>query len=404
MKILLQINTVVNSGSTGRIAEEIGQEAIASGWKSYIAFGRNVRHSESNLIRIGGNWDVIIHGIQTRLFDNHGFASKHATLKLIKQIKEIKPDLIQLHNLHGYYINIEILFNYLSTSNIPIVWTFHDCWPITGHCVYFEEIGCTKWKQLCHQCPQLRTYPAGLFIDNSKNNFIIKKRLFNSISNLTIVTVSNWLKLITYQSFLKQQNIKMIYNGIDLKTFSPRSTEIIKKKLNIKDKFFILGVANIWSKRKGLDDFIKLSKSLSDEFQIILVGLKKSQIKNLPKNIIGFIRTENVEELAELYSLADVYINTSVEETFGLTTAEALACGTPAIVYNSTACPEVIDKETGFLVEKQNIKGILEAIHIIKKDGKSKYSQACRNRAVEYFNKNERYEQYFELYNSLLSS
>lgn len=399
---LLQINSVVNSGSTGRIAEEIGQVTMKNGWKSYIAYARNERTSESKTIKIGNDWDIKWHGLQTRLFDRHGLASEKATKKLVEKIKEIQPDIIHLHNLHGYYLNIEILFHYLATANIPIVWTLHDCWPMTGHCAYFSFIGCDKWKTQCEHCPQKKGYPASYLMDRSYQNYRLKKGLFTSVSKMTLVPVSNWLTTIVKDSFLKDYPVKTIYNGVDTKVFSPQATDEIQKKYKIGDKFVLLGVASVWSERKGFKDFIRLSQLLNDDEMIILVGLTNQQINSLPPNILGICRTENVHQLAELYSLADVVCNLSVEETFGLTIIEGFACGTPGIVYNCTASPELITPETGFIVEQGDLADIRKTIDIVKSKGKAFYSAACRERAVKMFNKNDRYAEYIQLYEQML--
>lgn len=404
MKTLLQINSVVNSGSTGHIAEEIGLVAINNGWNSYIASGRSGQPSKSESIIIGNAWDIRLHGIQTRLFDRHGLGSYKASLALVKKIINIKPDIIHLHNLHGYYLNIEVLFIFLATQSIPVVWTFHDCWPMTGHCAHFDFIGCEKWKTECNECPQKNKYPTSFLLDRSSKNHQLKKQLFSLPEYMTIVTVSQWLSDTTRQSFLKKYPIKIINNGIDTTVFKPSNHDLIRAKYNILGKFVILGVANIWSVSKGLNDLIELSKIIDSNCQIVLIGLNQRQIENLPLNIIGIVRTESKEELAEMYSLADVYVNTSVEETFGLTTAEALSCGTPAVVYNATACPEVISSETGFIVEKGDIKGLLKAIETVRKNGKNKYSKACRERAITLYDKNDRYMEYFKLYESILVS
>ncbi len=403
MNTLLQINVVVNSGSTGRIAEEIGQTAKANGWKSYIAYGRNECPSKSELIKIGNDWDMRMQGLQTRLFDRHGLASKSATKKLVQQIEKIKPNVIHLHNLHGYYLNIEILFCFLKKSNIPVVWTLHDCWPVTGHCVYFDFVGCEKWKTQCFQCPQKSTYPASYLLDRSKKNYKLKKELFSSLPNLTLVPVSQWLANIVKQSFLKNNTIRVIQNGINTTVFHPVSTQTIRTKYNLSGKFVLLGVASDWSPRKGLKDFIKLSKKLDSGYQIILVGLSNEQIKTLPKNILGIERTENVDELVQFYSTADVVLNISYEETFGMTTVEGFACGTPGIVYNATASPELIDDSTGIVVEKGDINGLVSAIEQIKEKSKDYYTGACTNRANQFYKKEDRYQEYLDLYNELLT-
>jgi len=402
MKKLLQINSVVNSGSTGRIAEEIGIEAMKNGWKSYIAYGRNALPSKSETIKMGNDWDIKWHGLQTRLFDRHGLASKKATKKLVEKIKEIKPDIIHLHNLHGYYLNIEILFNYLAKTDIPIVWSLHDCWPMTGHCAHFSFIGCEKWKTQCQRCPQKRRYPACHIIDRSYKNYQLKRRLFTSVRKMTLVPVSNWLADIVKDSFLKDYPQKVIHNGVDTTAFWPQISGEIREKYKIRDNFVLLGVANVWDQRKGLDDFIRLSKLLKDNEVIILVGVKEKTIKALPQNIIGIKRTEDITELAELYSLADVFINPTWEDNFPTTNLEALASGTPIVTYRSGGSAEAVTTETGFVVEQGDLAGIRTAIDTVKSKGKSFYSEACRERAVKMFNNNDRYAEYIQLYEQML--
>lgn len=402
MKKLLQINSVVNSGSTGRIAEEIAHTAIASGWESYIAFGRNERYSESNLIRIGNDLGIKMHGLQTRLFDRHGLGSVKSTKLFIQQVDKIKPDIIHLHNIHGYYINIEILFNYLSKVDVPVVWTLHDCWSITGHCTHFSYVGCEKWRTKCYSCPQKNEYPASLFIDRSEKNYILKNELFNSLSNLTLVPVSQWLSDILKDSFLQKYPTNVINNGINTSVFKPSGNNEIRERYGLQNKFILLGVASIWSQRKGLEDFIELSKTLGADYQIILVGLTRKQKDQLPVEILGIERTESVEELAELYASSDVYINTTYEDTFPTTNLESLACGTPVITYNTGGSPESIDESTGIVVEQGNISKLVEAIRVIKDNGKQYYSDACVNRVNRLYKKEDRYKEYIDLYESLI--
>jgi putative colanic acid biosynthesis glycosyltransferase len=402
MKKLLQINSVVNSGSTGRIAEEIAHTAIASGWESYIAFGRNERYSESNLIRIGNDLGIKMHGLQTRLFDRHGLGSVKSTKLFIQQVDKIKPDIIHLHNIHGYYINIEILFNYLSKVDVPVVWTLHDCWSITGHCTHFSYVGCEKWRTKCYSCPQKNEYPASLFIDRSEKNYILKNELFNSLSNLTLVPVSQWLSDILKDSFLQKYPSSVINNGINTSVFKPSGNNEFRERYGLQNKFILLGVASIWSQRKGLEDFIELSKTLGADYQIILVGLTRKQKDQLPVEILGIERTESVEELAELYASSDVYINTTYEDTFPTTNLESLACGTPVITYNTGGSPESIDESTGIVVEQGNISKLVEAIRVIKDNGKQYYSDACVNRVNRLFKKEDRYKEYIDLYESLI--
>jgi len=399
---VLQINSVINSGSTGRIVEEIGQTAIAAGWKSYIAYGRNDRPSQSELIKIGNDWDIRMHGFQTRLFDRHGLGSKSASKELIGKIKEISPDIIHLHNIHGYYINIERLFKYLRKNNIPVVWTFHDCWPITGHCAYFTFVCCEKWKTQCNNCPQKRSYPASWLVDRSEKNFHLKEELFTSLPNLTLVPVSNWLSGILKESFLQGYPIKLIYNGINTGVFKPSTSIAFRTRHGLGNKFLLLGVASTWSPRKGLKDFIELSKHLNSDYQIVLVGLSREQIDKLRDNMLGIERTESVEELAELYASSDVYVNPTYEDNFPTTNLESLACGTPVITYKTGGSPEAIDELTGIVVEQGNISKLIDAIEMVKNKGKQYYSDACVNRAHRLYKKEDRYKEYIELYGSLL--
>lgn len=401
MKIL-QINSVVNYGSTGRIAEEIGQTLIESGGESYIAYGRFPRESQSQTIRIGGNWNMRMHGLYTRIFDRHGLASGNATKKLIRQIDAIKPDIIHLHNLHGYYLNYKILFHYLAKINIPIVWTLHDCWAYTGHCSHYTYAQCNRWKEECYQCPNKKDYPQSLCIDRSKQNFRDKETAFCSVQKMVLVPVSNWLAGEVRQSFLQDYPIQVIHNGIDLDVFKPYPS--VKEKYGIKDKFLILGVANIWSERKGLNDFINLSKQLPTDSVILLVGLSDKQLQQLPINIIGLKRTENVKELAELYASADVFVNPTWEDNFPTTNIEALACGTPVITYRTGGSVEAVTPETGFIVEQGDIAGLVNAIQTIKANKKRTYAQVCRERALSCFDKKDKYAEYIQLYKNIIGN
>jgi len=400
---ILQINTTVNSGSTGKIAEDIGNLLIKQGHESYIAYGRFKRPSDSKLIKIGSKMETYFHWLITALFDKHGFGSKKATLTLINKIEKIKPDIIGLHNIHGYFINVKILFEYLQKSKIPIVWTLHDCWAFTGHCTYFDSVNCEKWKTQCFNCPKTKFYPTSYIIDNSKNNYSIKKILFNLPKSIQLITPSNWLNNLVKQSFLTHP-VHTIYNGIDLTVFKPNySYSFLSKKHDLNNKLVVLGVASIWDKRKGLEDFIALSKIIDNsKNQIILIGLSKDQINNLPKNIIGIERTENVQQLADYYSLADVFVNPTWQDNFPTTNIESLACGTPVITYNTGGSPEAIEESTGIVVNKGDIEGLKNAIDKVINNGKDFYQTNCRKRAELLFNKNDRYMDYLKIYKQLI--
>lgn len=403
MKRLLEINVSANTGSTGRIAEEIGRLATDNDFDSYIAYGRVNNQSQLKTIRIGCDWDFKMHALQSRLLDNHGFVSRHATRKFLQQLDQIKPDIIHLHNIHGYYINIEYLFRYLKNVNIPVVWTLHDCWPITGHCAYFDYFNCVRWKTRCHDCPNIQGYPKSIIIDRSERNFEIKRSIFTSVRNLTIVTPSVWLKNIVKESFLKNFPIHVINNGVDLNVFKPCKNLNTLNKYRINDKKkIILGVASIWGRRKGLTDFLKLSSILNDDYQIVLVGLSEKQLYDLPSNITGLRRTENVKELAQLYSSADVFVNPTYVDNFPTTNIEALACGTPVVTYRTGGSPEAVDQNTGYVVEKSNIDMLGSAIKETLSKDTAEIERACRQRAIRLYNKNERFMDYINLYNSVI--
>lgn len=401
-KKVLQINTVSNFGSTGRIVEDLAIIALTKGWSSFIVFGRKKRPSNSNQIRISNNLNVLFHVLQTRLFDNHGLAYGTGTRRLGRLIRAIRPDIIHLHNLHGYYLNYKVLFKILEKYNIPIIWTIHDCWPFTGHCVHFSFIDCNKWETECKICPQKTTYPASWLVDRSNFNFSTKKEIFSRVQNLTIIAVSDWMSGLVKHSFLANHQLLVINNGIDTSLFLPRNTRSLDRLNEFKGKFVILGVANKWTPRKGLKDFIQLSRLLSEKDHIILIGINPSRRLLLPSNITAYQRTENLEELVDYYNIADVYVNPTWEDNFPTTNLEALACGTPVITYKTGGSPEAIDANTGFVVNQGDIKGLLEAITTVKTKGKNFFSNSCRERAINYFSKTDRYNDYLNLYESLL--
>lgn len=401
---LLQINTVINFNATGRIAEELGKVALSKGIESYIAFGRNRRPSHSTLVKIGNDWSFKFHVLLSRLFDRHGSGSKIATKKLIRRIIEIKPDIIHLHNVHGYYLNLKILFDFLAESNLPVVWTLHDCWTMTGHCAYFDYVGCQKWKTTCFDCPQKGQYPKSWIIDRSKQNFLEKKQLFCKLKNLTIVSVSNWHASLVRESFLKDYPLQVIHNGLDLGQFKPtEGASSMKRKLNIPDeKFILLGVASVWEPRKGFKDFLQLSQLVDKDTILVMVGLDDSQMKQLPQNMHGIARTENIEQLVDLYTCADMFLNLTYEDNFPTTNLEALACGTPVLTYRTGGSVESVSTGTGFIVEKGDFNGILDAIQEVRKNKKESYIDACRTRAETLYDQQDCYRSYIQLYERMV--
>nr|WP_240951744.1 glycosyltransferase [Bacillus sp. RO2] len=393
----MQINSVCGVGSTGRIATDIHKLLNDQGYQSYIAYGREIPLNCENAIKIGAKYDNYTHVALTRVFDLHGFGSIKATLDFIKKVELLNPDVIHLHNIHGYYINIKILFNYLKRSNKPVVWTLHDCWALTGHCAHFDYSGCNKWITGCGKCPQKGEYPRSSLRDNSQLNYINKKELFTGLKNLTIITPSKWLANIVKESFLKEYPIKIINNGIDINVFKPTIGNF-KSRYGLEGNFIILGVASTWSTKKGFNYFLELSTKLEVDEKIVLVGLSEAMKKKLPKNIISITKTNDIVELAEIYSSADVFINPTLEEVLGLTNLESLACGTPVITFDTGGSVECIDEFTGIVVEQGNIYKMIEAINHIKTKSKMFYKENCIDRVYKLFRKEDKYNEYIELY------
>lgn len=407
MKKLLQINPVVRvSTSTGRIMQEIGELAMRNGWESYVAYSKGrdgIRTCASHTIPVGNKWDTWMHGLETRLFDRHGLASVSATYDFIKQLKEISPDIVHIHNIHGYFLNYPILFEYLSKSGIPVVWTVHDCWLYTGHCYYYSYIQCNKWKNGCGDCPQKRKFPASWWMDRSARNYQDKREAFTSMPHdkLTIVPVSDWIRGEMSRSFLKGYPFRVIHNGIDTEVFTVYGADEVKRKYGWQGKHVLLGVASIWSEEKGLPDFIKLAQQLRDDEMIVLVGVTEELKSQLPQNVYGIRRTENIRELAQLYSAADVFVNPTWQDNYPTVNLEAIACGTPVVTYRTGGSVEAITEDTGFIVEQGDVKGLLDSVRVIEQYGKHYYVDRCRKYALANFRKEDRYADYLNLYEEL---
>lgn len=361
MKVLM-INVVCGIRSTGRICTDLAAALEIQGHEVKIAYGReNVPEQfQKYAVRIGSDLGVKLHGLKARLLDGCGRGSKKATEKFIAWVKEYNPDVIHIHNIHGYYINIEVLFRYLRVCGKKIIWTLHDCWAFTGHAAYCEAANCERWTNGCYNCPKKDDYPASL-IDRSSVNWKMKEALMTGIPQMTIVTPSEWLARLVEKSYLSQYDVKVIHNGIDTHVFKPVNCDEMKRKLQIGDNKVILGVAAVWDERKGLKDFIELNKRMGEAYRMILVGLSQKQIKRLPENIIGLERTDSVRQLVELYSLADFFINPTYEENYPTTNLEAIACGTPVITYQTGGSPESA-RLYGCVVEQGDIAGIVNAL------------------------------------------
>ena len=345
MKVF-EINTGFISGGPPRVMNGVCDALINRGDDCMVAASRGEMRKDIKSVRVGGKYSPYVNALSARLFDNVGFTAKRATKKLIKEIKAYDPDVIHLHNLHGYYLDIEVLFDYLKSANKKVIWTLHDCWAFTGHCAHFDYANCYKWETGgCDNCPQKKEYPKSIFLNRSKKNFARKKRAFTGVKDLTIVTPSNWLKNLVERSFLKDYKVVTIYNGIDLDKFKPIKSDILKR-YGLEDK--------------GFKDFIKLAEVLPDDYKIVLIGVTEKQIKTLPANILGLRRTGSIQELCEWYTAADKFINLTYEDTYPTVNLEAQACGTPVITYKTGGSVESVPSEN--VAPKGDVSAVLSLI------------------------------------------
>ena len=391
MPKLLIINVTANWGSTGKIAEKIGEKAQSKGWSVYYAHGsRFVRSSILNMIEVGSKWSDYVHYLwNSYLLGSQGLGSRRPTERLVKMIEDISPDIVHLHNLHGYYINYKVLFEYLNKTNIRVVWTLHDCWCMTGHCTNPTIINCEKWIAGCERCPIRKEYPRSI-TDRSKRDYHLKKLLFTENPNLILVPVSEWQKRLLAKSFLATKPTLVIHNGIDINVFHNNGYRKYQQ-------FTVIGVSSVWDNSKGLNDFIKLRGLLPQkDVDMILVGLKKEQLANMPVGIKCITRTDSISELVELYSRSHVFVNPTYEDTFPTVNLEALSCGTPVITYCTGGSPEAIDDRTGIVVKQGDVDELARKILWIKNNMLA--SEDCRKRAELYYNQENCYEQYLQLY------
>lgn len=393
MKVL-QINSVCGIGSTGRIATDLSDVMKEEGIENSIIYGRETAPDNYLTFKIGSTIDNYIHVGMTRLFDLHGYGSTGPTKKAVQYIRDYAPDVIHLHNIHGYYLNIAVLFHALAEFDIPVVWTLHDCWAFSGHSAYIDvdENGNLPLKMMSNE--EKKDYPATLFVDRFEKNYQHKERLFTSIKNLTLVTPSHWLADLTRKSFLKKYDVKVIHNGIDLSVFTAgnqASKEATAKKI-------VLGVASIWERRKGINFFNDLADKLDDSYEIVLIGDTRNQ--ELNSKITHIQRTHNIGELVEWYQRAEVFVNPTLEDNFPTTNIESLACGTPVITFETGGSPEALTLETGIVVKEKNADALVEAIHQIDK---ASMTADCVRQAKN-FDKNQAFHDYVNLYKEVVAN
>lgn len=409
MPRLLQINPVLRqSTSTGRIMREIGEKAMAEGWESYIAYSKGrdgLMESSSKTIPVGDKFDVALHGLATRMFDRHGLYSKRATREFLRRMDEINPDIIHIHNIHGYFLNYQLLFDYLAAHGKKVVWTVHDCWLYTGHCYYYNAADCFRWKTGCGHCPQRGEFPRSWARDRSAKNFEDKRRAFTSLAkgNFVIVPVSEWIRGEMSQSFLKDCDYKVIHNGIDLDVFAPADPAAARDRYGISEPKVYLGIASIWLKEKGLDDLRSIAAMLAPDERLVMVGkMAENDVKSLPANILHIPRTADVATLASLYSAASVMLNPTWQDNYPTVNLEAQACGTPVVTYLTGGSPESLTPDTGRVVAQGDVAGMLEAARSLAAGGDA-VARACRSHALECFSKSDRYADYINLYHQLIN-
>ncbi len=389
MKIV-QINSSLN-GSTGMIARDISDYLDSKNIDNRLYYTQG-SSNVSKYINYSSHQEIKLNALKSRILGNYGFNSNKATDRLIKELEEFNPDIVHIHNIHGHDVNLETLVQYLNGKNKKVIWTMHDCWLYTGYCPYYTYARCDKWKVECRDCKLRKRY--SWLRDLSKDNYERKKRILANKSNITFVTPSKWLASDAKESFLKENKIVVIPNGIDLELFKPVETDL-KKKLGLEDKKIILCIAMNVSERKGYNDILEVAKILPDEYKIVMVGLPKEMISTLPSNIVGFERTESKEQLVEFYNIADCFLNPTHEDNYPTVNIEAISCGTPVVAYNVGGASEVITEDTGISVKENDIEGLKEAINIIcNKD----YSDSCRKYALEHNRKELMLESYYKLY------
>ena len=398
-----QIN-VTSELSTGRIALGICETLQSCGHAALLCHSRGGVPEAVPSYRIGSRLDTFIHAGLARFLDCAGFLSRRATRKLVQQLRLYKPDVVHLHNLLGYYLNIPILMEYLREANVPVVWTLHDCWPFTGHCAHYSMARCDRWRSICHHCPNKRQYPASLLLDRSKQNWLKKREVETQLESLTLAAPSRWLAGEAQKSFLGKYPVRVLPSGIDLEAFRPAGEAAVEEAVErwkLKkhgDKPILLSVASAWRAAKGINDLIDLQELVGDEMAIVVVGLTPRQTEVLPPEMIAVPMVHGAHSLRALYTAADICVSLSYEESQGLTLVEALACGTQVLCYDQTALPEIVTEETGAVVPAGDIGAVAEACRKLLEEPKS--PEACRARAAA-FDRDTQFIEYVRLYEEL---
>lgn len=401
MKVL-QINAVNKIASTGRTMQEMSDYFNDKGISSVVVYSNGVSVNSEDEFVMNNKLDIKLHGLLSRISGKQGYFSFGETKKLLQYMDDYKPEVVVLRNLHGNYINIPLLLTYLAKRDIATVVVLHDCWFYTGKCCHYTVDGCYKWQTACGNCPSLKKYNKSWFFDRTTEMFNDKKQLFGAIPRLAVVGVSDWLTNEAKKApvFKNAKEITRIYNWIDLEKFKPTDASELRSELGLNNKKIIFFAASGWTKEKGLQTALDLSKKLNDDEKIVMLGNIKSDFA-LNKNIVHIPTTNSLEKLVQLYSMADVFVQPSLEETFGKVTAEALSCGTPAVCFDSTANPELVGSGCGASVPVGDIDAMLSEIRKILNNGKNSYSETCRNFSEDNFDMKKCLKQYYELFKRL---
>ena len=396
---VLQINAIYGSKSTGTIVKDIDLLLQSKGHESYVAF-QEFTEAPTNGYKIGNKIDYKIHALLTRLLGKQGYFSIYSTRRFLRYIEKIKPDIVHLHNLHSNYINLNMLLEYLAIKNIHTVITLHDCWFFTGKCFHYQVANCDRFKDSCGDCPLIKKDVPSWFFDPTAQVLSDKKKLFNNIKSLTVVGVSNWISSEAKKGIFKDRNVVSIYNGVDINIFRPTSSEM-REKLGLKDEFVILGAAVKWLNPLNRQVFNYILSNITPDMKMVIFGCNKEQLKQLPESVIGIGYITDRNEMAKLYSMADVFVNVTLEDSLPTVNIEAQACGTPVITYESGGSPETISERTGLVVPKGDKEALLIAILKIKDRGKVFYEQNCLKHVEENFIIKDRYEEYVDLYKNI---
>lgn len=396
MKVI-QINVDWDNGGPGTIEKDIYDTLISQGHKCKIIYSRGKYPENNDLIRIGNDFDIKVHALLSRITGLEGYFSIKATKRIINVIRNYNPDIIQLHNLLGHYINHPYLFRFLKGLNIPIVWTLHDCSPFTGHCINFDRVNCEKWKIKCDKCPLYKEYPYSYIFDTSKKIFEDKQKWFSELNNLHLIAPSQWMFNIIKDSILKKKNLVVINNGINLEQFEPTKSDL-RKQYKLEDKVVLLSAAYIWNEMKGIKVLKELSDKMPEKYALVLIG--NNSDKSLLRNTIFIPAISDKRILAQWYSTADIFVNPTLGDNFPTVNKEALSCGTPIVTYNTGGSPEIVGSECGQIVKSNTVKELIEKIQMI--DTNTEMRIKCRKRALEY-DRNIVYKKYLQLYQNILN-